>query len=125
MTKEYKECLSKSLEYNRDRINDWDRKSFNDLCSSLPVENNVVDLILYLGVIFKVPAKLKFTREARVVILSLDGYDCFGDIFPDDFVFAPFIKTYLLDYLPTFIKSKGRLELLGKLISSADVEIIV
>ena len=125
MTKEYKECLSKSLEYNRDRINNWDQKSFNDLCSSLPVENNVVDLILYLGVVFKVPTKLKFTREARVVILSLDGYDCFGDILPDNSVFAPSIKTYLLDYLPASVKSEGRLELLRKLISSADVEIIV
>lgn len=116
---------TKSLEYNKDRINEWDQKSFNDLCSSSPVENNIVDLILYLGVIFKVPAKLKFTREARVVILSIDGYDCFDYILPDDSVFAPFIKTYLLDYLPTVIRSEGRLELLGKLISSADVEIII
>ena len=89
------------------------------------LKNNVFDLILYLGVIFKVPAKLKFTREARLVILSIDGYDCSGYILPDDSVFAPFIKAYLLDYLPTLVKSKGRLELLGKLISSADVEIIV
>lgn len=125
MTKEYKECLSKSLKHHRDKINEWDQKSFSDLCSSLPVENNVFDLILYLGVIFKVPVKLKFTREARVVILSIDGYDCFADILPDDSVLAPFIKTYLLDYLSTSVKSEGRLELLGKLISSADVEIIV